>query len=143
MTLLRLWGLASHKKNIHQGPVPGGVFFCHRDYHDFNPYVHGSLGVSFADLSFLLKTGRVWMQDAERPQDHLSWQEITSPADLPKFRKIDCSNYDHVAEAIVPFLPEFYYVPKNFRGRRFLRRSENRADRRDFGPWALRRKERG
>lgn len=127
MTLARVWNLSSDKKRVHDGSEPGGVFFCHRDYNDFNVNINTDYDVSYADLPYLIRIGRVWVQDAERPDLH-SWTEVRKVSDIPKFRKIDGSTYDAVNELVLPFFPEFYFVPNGERGKRFLRKSLKRSE---------------
>ena len=126
MTLIRRWDM--REKHAHKGPVPGGVFFAHRDFNDLASY--WGREVSFADLPYLLRTGRVWIQDVERPDLH-PWREIRNLKEVPTFRRVDASTADSVAIEALPFLPEFYFVPKNWRGARFLRRSALRT--KEFG----------
>jgi len=124
MTLIRRWDIPKTRTNEHLGPCEGGVFFAHRDYNDVVSY--WAEEVSFADLSHLLKLGRVWIQDAERPDLH-PWEEIKSLNDLPKFKRIDCSSYDSVGVGALPYMPEFYFAPNGAKGKRFLKRLRNRT----------------
>lgn len=130
MTLARIWDLDKKKKTEHLGPVEGGVFFCHRDYNDFCIEIF-DLDVSYADIKHLCKIGTVWMQNAERP-DKNPWEEIKA---LPKFQSVDASTYDSVGMAVYPYLPEFYFVPNGEKGKRFLRKSERRSERRTWLRW--------
>ena len=77
-----------------------------------------------ADLAYLLRVGTVWVTDAHglRP-----WAKVEGA--LPNFS----ASWSDEAERFVvtPFLPQFYFVPRGFRGRRFVRRAFNRAHRRE------------
>ena len=123
MQLVRHWNLPESCRMVHLGPMPGGTFWALAGAHDLPP---GPM--SSADLNHLLKWGRVWMQDVRRPG---TWTEIRSVEDVPKFRVEIRDDYEAVNTymVVLPFMPEFYFVPTSAKGNLFLRRARARARR--------------
>ena len=120
MQLIRRWDINSHHKNIHLGPMAGGIFLAAKDANDMS-YVNKK--VSYHELSFLMKTGQVFIHDAEKNDE---WQEIAQNT-LPKFSSKYVYREFGQELIFLPYLPEFYYVPTSGRGRRHLGRSATKA----------------
>jgi hypothetical protein len=77
----------------------------------------------FADVPFLVRNGTLWVTDAHATRP---WQVVDR---LPKFTRQVVDDYDSCSTAVVvaPYLPQFYWVPRNARGARFLRRAPAKA----------------
>ena len=106
-------------KRHHDGPVAGGTFWALASVASFP----ASAQVAKADAAHLLRHGTLWLQDASKPG---SWVQVTSSADLGVFRVGDGSLVDGTV-SVAPFLPELYFVPKNWRGARAVQRAQRRA----------------
>jgi hypothetical protein len=106
----------------HPGPVPGGTFWALEGAHDL-PY---GCKIAEVPLGDLLSRGRLWLGNAEEPGE---WTEIRFEADLPKFRVESWEDYDGCGQGVtvLPYVPEFYFVPHGWRGMLFVRRAEKRA----------------
>ncbi len=122
MKLVRVWDIPAQDKKEHSGPIPGGTFWALYGGNDLYP----SYAVSFADMAYLLKYGRLWIQDIANPG---TWEEIVDSTSLPSFTPRWTDQYEEVSSniTVTPFMPEFYYVPTAFRGHRFIQRAANRA----------------
>lgn len=120
MRLVRHVALLDDVKRRVDGPVSGGTFWALDGAHDLpgGP-------VAFGDLLFMVANGTVWMTDAFAK---LSWTVVV-PDRLPDFHVVWRDDYDGctVYVDIYPFMPQFYFVPRNRRGRRFLSRATARA----------------
>ncbi|MDH4330908.1 MAG: hypothetical protein OEV93_05175 [Candidatus Moranbacteria bacterium] len=122
MKLIRSWSIPDYKKKFENGPKSGGFFMCLKRFNDL-PLNHQ---VSEHELGFLLNTGEVFMKDSQARGG--SWTKIECVQDVKK-RNFNFTSLfrDYEVILVAPFMPEFYYVPKNFRGKRHMRRSPNRA----------------
>lgn len=120
MRLVRHVVLPQNVKRKIDGPVPGGTFWALDGAHDLpcGP-------IAFGDLRFMMANGMVWMTDAFAKQP---WTVVASD-DLPDFHVVLRDDYDGCAvyKDVCPFMPQFYFVPRNRRGRRFLARTTTRA----------------
>lgn len=118
MTLVRHVDLPAAVKRQVNGPVAGGTFWAMVGAHDLP---HGPM--AHADVPFLLANGTLWVTDARASRP---WQQVTN---LPKFTRAVVDNYDActIGVIVTPFMPQFYWVPRNARGARFLKRAHYRA----------------
>lgn len=120
MRLIRRMDITN--KTEHWGPCPGGTFWALDGAHDF-----ALLGVriAFADPVYLMRHGILYMQDTFYPD---SWAIVSCPDDLRRFStrwKTDEEGFPY--PVVLPFLPEFYYVSRTFRGSRAVARAIRRA----------------
>lgn len=123
MQLVRTNDLPARVKK--QCPVPQdagtvtGLFFALASGHDL-PY--GSKLIS-ADVVQLLKHGSLWIGKAGTNPD---WQRVTKISDLPKFKPFGYDDYDSCMSgtAVMPYMPQFFWVPRNWRGKRIFNRSQ-------------------
>lgn len=120
MKLIRHVALPHGVKRKINGPVPGGTFWALDGAHDLP---NGPM--AFGDIRFMAANGTVWMTDAFATQP---WTVIVPDA-LPDFRAVWRDDYDGcaVSKDVSPFMPQFYFVPRNRRGRRFVDRAITRA----------------
>lgn len=118
MALIRHVDLPQNCKRVVNGPVAGGTFWALARANDLPPGPK-----AYADVPFLLKNGTLWVTDAQASRP---WQQVTT---LPKFTRQGVDDYDACSSGIVvtPYLPQFYWVPSNVRGARFLKRAHYRA----------------
>ena len=109
-------------KQSHNGPQKNGTFWALKTHND----LPGKSPCIEADLEYLLKCGKVWIQNVSRT----GWKQIINIDELPKFSSKLVDDYYGCTSRIIvqPFLPEFYFVPTSWRGKRFLRRAINRAN---------------
>ena len=115
ITLVR-FNLPSGLKRNHDGPKPGGIFFAAKEFNDV--FFYDVIG--HAQLSHLLRNGQVWMQNAEKPG---TWEQIKDVSQVPRFIEGWGVTPDLVDYCFVrPFMPEFYFIPKNARGGRLAKR---------------------
>ena len=118
--LTRAKRIPSNRRREHDGPVEGGIFYALADANDMHsghgPFVH-------ADTAYLLRTGDLYMKDV-RSNDPAAWQKVES-LDQINFKMSLCDDYEGctVNVDVRPFMPEFYYVPRNAKGRRVARRA--------------------
>jgi hypothetical protein len=126
LNLVRALGIPPARKRQHDGPCAGGTFWAVADAHDLGAY--GPF--ARADLAAMLRLGRVWLGNADRPAD--GWQRVSAAADLPRFRKIGVDGIDgaDATTAVLPYTPQLYFVPRGWRGRRLVDRAARRAHRR-------------
>lgn len=126
MRLVRSIDVPASRKSRHLGPVAGGSFWAIAGLNDL-PACHR---VASADAAYLLRYGALFIQDAVHPA---GWTQISSAKELRQFRLsvVDGSMVDETLRiSVVPFLPELYFVPRSWRGRRAVRRAQHRAMRR-------------
>ncbi len=104
MKLIRVKGLNIYQ--LHQPPSAGGYFFALEGFNDL-PEDEGI--VVKMELTTMLKSGVVYMADAENPH----WVRIFSEADVPHFSIEWRDNYEActTTKVVLPFMPEFYFVP--------------------------------
>lgn len=123
MRLSRNVDLPSSIKRILDGPIKGGTFW---GLDGANDAIRIGDAVAFGDLAFMMKNGNVWMTDAFFTQ---GWNQVNSVNDLPKFTISYRDNYSRcsVDRIVAPFMPQFYFVPRNRKGKRFLSRATTRA----------------
>lgn len=116
--LIRHVSLPAAVKRQIDGPVPGGTFWAMAGAHDLPAGPK-----AYADVPFLLANGTLWLTDAAAS---MPWQQVTT---LPKFTRHAVDDYDSCSSGVVvtPFMPQFYWVPRNARGARFLKRAHWRA----------------
>lgn len=121
MKLIRNVNLPSTVKRRIDGPMTGGTFWALDGAHDLPP---GPM--AFGDMAFMVANGKVWMTDAIAT---MAWTPIHKVADVPAFDSRFVDDFDgmRVTLDVAPFMPQFYFVPTNRRGRRFLDRTTNRA----------------
>lgn len=123
--LIRAWDLKTDKQ-VNLGPAPHGVFMAHALCHDLK-----SWQISCHDLPFLLQNGRLWFGDVVSPGKTPEWRRVYSQGDIPHFRVVVNEGPDGTPQKMgLPFMPQFYWLPINGRGRKHLNRAHNRAIRR-------------
>lgn len=124
MQLVRTNSIPKHLKK--ECPLPlltnearEGIFFALAGANDL-PY--GSKLIS-ADLVQLLKHGQLWVGKAGTNPD---WKEVEKASDLPKFVASGYDDYDACTSGtcVSPYMPQFFWVPRNWRGARILKRSK-------------------
>lgn len=126
--LTRHCDINARARRQHDGPVAGGTFWALAAANDLplgGPIAH-------ADPVAMLRHGRIWWQDATRPG---TWQPVTSAAQVAKLqRQARASLRDdwQGCTARLEFVPEFYFAPRNWRGRRLVDRATARAHVRNF-----------
>ena len=128
MKLIRHVALPNAVRRVCDGPCSGGTFWAIDGANDLPP---GPF--AFGDLQFMIANGSVWISDAAK---FAGWTEVTRPSDMPNFKAdwIDDYNACSVRFDVSPFMPQFYFVPRNRRGRRFLSRTTARAFTRQWLP---------
>lgn len=111
---------------LHKGPKAGGCFWALKTHNDLPKETI----LIEADLGYLLKVGKVWFQNCQKPN---GWKEIKKVSNVPSFNSYLVDDYDRCISYVVfePFLVEFYFLPTSWRGKRFLKRAETRAKSRD------------
>lgn len=121
MRLARSIDIHPSQRRVHAGPVAGGTFWALDGLNDL-PTDHR---LAKADASYLILHGNLYVQDATRPG---TW----SPVRDVIFHRVvqDGSLVDGTfLVSVRPYLPELYYSPKTWRGRRAIRRAIQRATR--------------
>lgn len=120
MRLVRHVALPYNVKRTIDGPVPGGTFWALDGAHDLP-----AGPMAFGDFRFMVANGTVWMTDARATKPWIA----VAPDVLPDFRVVWVDDYDGCAvhQDVHPFMPQFYFVPRNRRCRRFLGRAITRA----------------
>ena len=121
MKLLRIWdGL----RKLNKGPCADGFFMALKDYED----LPDSNKASEHDVEMLLENGDLYIGNAER--QNKTWQKVESVKDIEDvdFTGTHRSDYEGCYDYydVSPYMPELYYVPRNARGKRHMRRSKNR-----------------
>jgi hypothetical protein len=117
MRLVRVNTLSTAVKDDCPRPTKNqGCFFA---LHDANDLPNGEL--ASADLPNLLKCGSVWVGKAGT---NPNWQQVNSVSDLPKFKATTLDNWDSCSTgvSVSPFMPQFFFAPRNSRGFRTLKR---------------------
>jgi len=74
------------------------------------------------DLNHLLKHGTLFIGKAGVEPD---WMQVQALQDLPKFKARITDNYDScsIGISVSPFMPQFFFAPKNtFRGKKLFNR---------------------
>ncbi len=118
MQLIRNQELHISVKNLCEAPTKKeGRFFALANANDLPEPKNGFLN---ADLPNMLKNGEVWISKAGTEP---TWQKVEKMADLPKFSTSYSDSYEACKSFIVvsPFMPQFFFVPKNSRGRKILK----------------------
>jgi len=105
----------------HRGPEPNGTFWALKGFNDIEAPWERMIE---ARINRLLQYGRLWMQDAEKND---GWIEIRHEDELPSFKVHYYDDYDGCTTrmSVIPFMPEFYFVPflpyQEWADRTFLR----------------------
>lgn len=123
MNLTRTLEIPACEKRLRNGPCAGGTFWALGGLIAY-PAEHR---VARADAGYLLKHGDLYFQPTTQAD---AWVKAGSLDDLRQFRRIvvDGSLVDGTGYVTaLPFLPEFYYVPRSWRGRRAVERAHRRA----------------
>lgn len=116
MQLVRNTGLSPAVKRKTDAPIAGGVFFALEGANDLPNQAGGYLN---ADAPYMLRHGTLFIGKAGTNPD---WQQVKSLADLPKFKSTHVDDYAScsVLVSVTPFMPQFYFVPRGFRGNRII-----------------------
>ena len=112
MQLIRRWDIPERNRHIRRGPCPDGFFMALNNFHDMP--IAGRR-VSYHDVEFLVRYGELYMSGPSG-----QWTRIHDVSDVPNFE----IGFNGV---ILPFMPEFYYVPTSWRGHRHMRRARQRS----------------
>jgi len=122
MNLVRRTNLDNAVRGMCPRPVQDeGVFLAMDGINDLRILGQNPVYVKYANLDHLLKVGKVWVGKAGVDPE---WMEIRSVKDLPKFAVYVIEDYDACAAKIdaAPYMPQFFFTPTNFRGRKTLKR---------------------
>ena len=121
MQLIRNWSLQGGIK--HKPPCnEHGYFFALANANDLP-----SGKSAFTDANAMLKHGALYWQDANKPD---TWERVHDVAILKKLQKQVTASFDDDYEACTTgysFMIELFFIPRNFRGKRLIKRCQNRA----------------
>ena len=126
MKLIRHIGLPARVKDLCPKPTEKvGVFFALAAAHDLPTWADDQPYLVYADLNHLLKVGDVWIGRAGTDPD---WQKVSAVSDLPKFKTGWSDNYEActTSQFCSPFIPQFFFAPKNGKGFITLKRVVNK-----------------
>jgi hypothetical protein len=118
--------LPANVKRVIDGPVAGGTFWALASANDC---ARDGDPVAYGELGFMIRNGDVWMSPVCPGDRKVTWTKLNSVQDAPKFTVGWTDNYEGCSTNmdVHPFLPQFYFVPRNRKGRRFLDRTRSRA----------------